>query len=393
MGKIKIGGVIVSDMNHTNYGSVLQAYATVKSILGLGYDLSIIRYKKRRPFKEKVVLGFRYIMSGGFKRICRGFKTDLNMRFRKEYACGQIKRRTATNNFKEKELRPFFVEYEGYSALCAGSKDYDVIFVGSDQTWNPIGFYSNYWNLMFVDDSVPKFSYAASYGVSSVPRIQQKGTKAYLERIEMISVREIQGKKIVESLSNRTAKVVVDPTLLQTRAQWLEFAGQSNKVIDEPYVFCYFLGPRYDVRREALRLAKEKGLKIVTCPHMEEFRQADEGFGDYTLYDLTPYDFLRLLSKACYVCTDSFHGTVFSIIMHKRFMTFYREIGPSTNSRIDSLLASFCLQGRLFAGNIRRIDEEIDYNNVDEHLKMLREESIAFLKDALLMSKSRVRHD
>ena len=58
--------------------------------------------------------------------------------------------------------------------MCEGSKEFDAIFVGSDQVWRPFGFYSNYWNLNFVDDNVPKFSYAASYGVSKIPAIQYR---------------------------------------------------------------------------------------------------------------------------------------------------------------------------------------------------------------------------
>ena len=391
MRKYKIGGVIVSDMNHTNYGSALQAYATVKTVEELGYELSIIRYKKQRSLIDIIVLGSQYMITGGFKRFRRGIKTKLNMRLRKDYANGQIKRRSATNSFKKKELMPLFVEYKGYSALCAGSKEYDAVFVGSDQTWNPIGFYSNYWNLKFVDDAVPKFSYASSFGVSSIPKIQQKGTKAYLERIQMISVREAKAKQIVEKLSNKTAKVVVDPTMLLTREQWMNFVRDSKKEINEPYLFCYFLGPRQDVRNEARKLAIKKGLKIAVCPHMEEYRKVDENFGDYALYDLTPVDFLQLLLNARYVCTDSFHGTVFSIIMHKQFMTFYREIGPSTNSRIDNLLGFLNLQDRLYKGSIMSIENEIIYREVDKLLEMQRAESLLFFKEALLMSHS--NHD
>ncbi len=387
MKKNKIGGVIVSDMNHTNYGSALQAYATVKTVQEMGYDFSIIRYKKQRSLSDKIVLGIQYMITGGFKRFRRSIKTKLNLRLNKEYACGQVKRRTATNDFKKKELVPLFVEYNGYPALCDGSKEYDAVFVGSDQTWNPIGFYSNYWNLMFVDDSIPKFSYAASFGVSSIPKIQQKGTKAYLERIDMISVREAQGKQIVETLSNKTAKVVVDPTMLRTREQWNDFSSNSEKEIGEPYLFCYFLGPRQDIRNEARKLAMEKGLKLVVCPHMEEYRKVDDNFGDYALYDLTPIDFLKLLSNARYVCTDSFHGTVFSIIFHKQFMTFYREVGPSTNSRIDNILNFLCLQDRLYLGdNMKNIEKDIDFSEVDMLLEKQREESLNFFREALLMS-------
>ncbi len=385
--KKKIGGVIVSDMNHTNYGSALQAYATIKTIQGLGYDLTIIKYKKNRSFFEKLWIMPQYFMSGGLKRTIRSIKTKINYRKKKEYSIGQRLRNKVTNQFKEKEFQPMFKWYKGYSALSEGSKDYDVVFVGSDQTWNPIGFYSNYWNLMFVADSIPKFSYAASFGVSKIPSIQKRGTKKYLERIDLISVREDRGKIMVESLSGKNAKVVVDPTMLRTREQWEDFANRSDRKLKEPYIFCYFLGPRRDIREEALALAKETGYKIAICPHMEEYREVDEGIGDYVLYDLNPYDFVKLLWNADYVCTDSFHGTVFSILLHKQFMTFYREYGPSTNSRIDNLLGFLGLKSRLFSHSISSIKEDIDYQKVDLLLEQKRTDSMCFLKEALALSE------
>ena len=382
MSKKKIGGVIVSDLNHTNYGSALQAYATMKTVQELGYDLSFIRYVKTRNFIEKLLIMPKYMISGGFDRFMRSQKTKINKKRIPRYEANQKIRREATNAFKRKEFIPFFKEYDGYKALCEGSKDYDAVFVGSDQTWRPIGFYSNYWNLNFVDDSVPKFSYSSSYGVSSIPSIQKAGTKKYLERIDMISVREKKAKEIVETLSNKTAQVVADPTMLRTREQWLEFASNSNKKIEEPYIFCYFLGPRCDIREQAIKLAKETGCKIVTNPHMEEYRKADENIGDYVCYNLNPYDFVKLLSEAKYVCTDSFHGTIFSILTHRRFMTFYRELGQSTNSRIDNLLSIFGLTDRLYQDNIDNIKNDIDYDAVDNKLAEYREESLSFFKKA-----------
>ena len=115
---------------------------------------------------------------------------------------------------------------------------------------------------------------------------------------------------------------------------------------------------------------------------MEEYRSADEGIGDYICYDLNPYDFVKLLSEANYVCTDSFHGTAFSIIMHRKFITFYREFGQSTNSRIDNLLSIFDLRDRLFNGDVECIEQEIDYEGVDKTLEGYRKESLIFFKNA-----------
>ena len=390
MEKKRIGGVIVSDLNHTNYGSCLQAYATSRMIQGMGYDLTFIKYKKQRSILDWLRIGPKLVFSGGLEllRLKKKRKDDI-LRY-PGYLSNQEIREKATNEFKLKEFVPFFKEYVGFPALCKGSKEFDAVFVGSDQVWRPFGFYSYYWNLLFVDDNVPKFSYAASYGVSKIPWIQRKGTKKYLERLDLISVREEKAKDIVESISNKKAQVVADPTMLLTPEEWLSFSEKSNTIIpDEPYIFCYFLGPRPDIRKEALKLAKKTGLKIVIMRHMDEYVPIEETLGDYAPYDVDARDFVKLLSKAQYVLTDSFHGSVFSILTCRKFITFYRlkpSSKQSTHSRIDNLLDKFGLINRKFDGDVLQVMNEIDYIKVHEILTNYRLESIDFLKKALNLS-------
>ena len=394
--KKKVGGVIVSGLEHTNYGSSLQAYATMKTVQNLGYDFTFIKYQKDRTVLDWLKIAPGLLLSGGLELIENRIKWRWNSVAHPDYLMNQKIRRKKAREFKEKEFVPYFKTYVGYKALCEGSKEYDAIFVGSDQTWRPFGFYSNYWNLMFADEDVPKFSYAASYGVSKIPFIQRKGTTKYLERLDMISVREEKGKEIVDSLSRVKAQVVADPTMLRTREQWMDFAKKSTiKLPDERYIFCYFLGIREDIRKEAQKLSERTGLKIVTMRHMDEFVPVDETFGDYAPYDVNPYDFVNLLSHAEYVCTDSFHGSVFSILMHKKFCVFYRvkpTHGNSTHSRIDSLLHIFGLEACKFAGDIMDIRKHINYEAVDERLLPFRENSMAFLKKALSLTDKRELH-
>lgn len=389
--KEKIGGVIVSYLDHTNYGSSLQAYATMKVVQELGYDFTFIKYQKNRNLFDWLKIAPGLLLSGGLELIANKLRFRRNCKKYPNYLPNQMKRVKKARDFKQKEFVPFFKTYIGYKALCEGSKEYDAVFVGSDQTWRPFGFYSNYWNLMFVDDNVPKFSYAASYGVSKIPAIQKKGTKRYLERLDMISVREQKGKEIVDSLSAKKAEVVADPTMLLSNAQWKEFADKATVDLPkEKYIFCYFLGTRQDIREEAEKIAEDTGLKIVTMRHMDEYVPIDETFGDYAPYDVNPYDFVKLLMNAEYVCTDSFHGSVFSILMHRKFCTFYRvkpTAGNSTHSRIDSLLNILGLIDRKYTGNIFDIKKDIDYASVDEKLINYRNKSMEFFKKALAYRK------
>jgi hypothetical protein len=204
-------------------------------------------------------------------------------------------------------------------------------------------------------------------------------------------VRELQGKKIVESISNKKAKVVLDPTFLLNKVDWSKYINEERCKIEEPYVLCYILGTRPEIRDEINKFKKESNLKVVFLPHIDNYIPIDNKIGDVQLFDVDPFDFLRLFRDANYVITDSFHGSVFSIIFQKKFITFYRQ-NPnetkSTHSRIDSLFDILGLQERLFQKNIySEIERGIDYIAVEEILGRLRNDSLGFLKDCLNMSK------
>lgn len=110
-------------------------------------------------------------------------------------------------------------------------------------------------------------------------------------------------------------------------------ADSYKKEMDEPYIFAYFLGANPEYRKQVRKLAKSTGLKIVALRHMDQYVEDDESFGDYAPYDVAPDRFLNLLRGAEYVCTDSFHGTCFSIINEKRFMIFNRYANTSATSK------------------------------------------------------------
>ena len=132
-------------------------------------------------------------------------------------------------------------------------------------------------------------------------------------------------------------------------------------------------------------MRKQTGLRIVTCPFLDNYVESDRQFGDVQLFDMDSADFVNLIRNAAYVLTDSFHGSVFSILYHKQFITFNRflEGSNSRNSRIDSLCAILGLGERRYDGDITVIDREIAYERVDERIAGLRESSIDYLKGAL----------
>ena len=382
----KIGCVIAYRKGHTNYGTSLVGYALIKKLQSFGYDVEVINYIKQLSFKEKVAWMINAWRCGMGDEILNRFKGKEDLKKNATYAANIKVRTDAVEAYKERKFIPLFKDYRGYKALHEGSKHYDAVVVGSDQVWTPLSLPTKFFNLLFVDDSVRKVAYASSFGVSAIPKFQQKATGAYLDRFYRIGVREVSGKNIVDSLSHQTATVVADPTMLLSPEEWLDEIKDSKVKETEPYIFCYFLGTNMEAREAANKLKAATGYKIITLRHMDEYVPSDEQFGDEAPYDVNPNDFLKYISDAAYVLTDSFHCSAFSIQFRRKFMTFYRFKSASKgsrNSRIDSLLGIFGLQSRLYHGDVMKVKENIDYNKAHEVLKDYREQSEKFLKDSL----------
>lgn len=236
----------------------------------------------------------------------------------------------------------------------------------------------------FAPDNKPKIAYATSFGVSQIPDGQKKTTAKYLNRFQHLSTRELAGQKIVKELTGKMAQVVCDPTLLFDAEGWKQMLSEK-KIVEEPYVFCYFLGTNEEHRKIANEFKSKTGLKLVTCPFLDNYVECDLNFGDIQLFDMDASDFMNLIRHAEYILTDSFHGSVFSILNHKKFMTFNRfNAGAnSRNSRIDSLCTLLGLSERRYNGDIMNVEKDINYNAVEEKLEKLRADSIKYLETAL----------
>jgi len=382
----KLGLCVRYDCN--NYGSMLQILALEKMIEKTGWEYEVIRYNKMTAsflIKNMTRVFNPYFMHGKITEFSK--KREL-----KKYP--SIEKNNHIRNqlfqkYRETYLGPYSPVFIGYEALQEGTKRYDAIMVGSDQLWTPAGIKSKFYNLLFVPDEIRKISFATSFGVTEVPKNQTKETKKYLDRIEYLSVREDSGAKIVKDLTDRNATVALDPTLMLNKEEWEE-VFPYQEVERTPYVFAFFLGDNAEHRKQVEALARKTNLRIVTCPHINAFVENDLHFGNVQRYDISPVDFLNLIRGAEYVCTDSFHGTVFSILNHMKFITFYRfaEGKESRNTRIDNLLGLLKLEDRISKSAdfdiVEKADEEIFYPQVDALLEEKRKESFAFLQEALL---------
>lgn len=192
----------------------------------------------------------------------------------------------------------------------------------------------------------------------------------------------------MKKLAGRNVPVVCDPTLLFTGDEWMKIQ-KKEPIIKGKYILCYFLGNNPPHREFAEKLKKETGCKIVALTHLDEFVKSDEGYADETPYNIDPADFLNLIRNAEYVCTDSFHCSVFSILYKKEFYTFRRynrNTRQSTNSRLDTLFKITGIEGRLLAGDEKIVDclnIKTDFDEAHKKLAGVRQQSYEYLKVAL----------
>lgn len=371
-----------------NYGSKLQALATVKMFERFGMDYEIIRYNKKNlrfyiksipRFFNWVFINDRYLQIQ--RMIC--FKKNPQVKSQVEI------RNQAFDSFDvyfSDHLSDIYSSYEKLKNEC--SNVYDCVITCSDQLWSPSALGSGFYNLNFVPDNILKISWASSFGVSKIPWYQVRRTRNYLRRIEHISMRENRGAEIVKELTDRDVPVLMDPVFAFDKETWNEMIPLAEPEWDR-YMFCYFLGTNPEHRTAAKKIAKEKNLKIVTLRHLDEYVEEDESFGDYAPYDVDPVRFLNILRNAEYICTDSFHGTAFSIIFEKKFIVFDRynsKSSNSKNSRIDSLCHNVGLKNRRYTNAdsaLDMIDEKIDYSLVSQRVAEYRENTVKYLEKAL----------
>ena len=179
----------------------------------------------------------------------------------------------------------------------------------------------------------------------------------WLEKIKILSVRENAGQKIIKTLTGRKAEILIDPTMLIPVEKWKQLCKEPEEGLPEHYIVCYFLGridkEYYD---KIVKFSKSKLLPVVML--------FDITTPEYYTFD--PAEVLYTIQHAEYVLTDSFHGTVFSILFHKNFYVFTRNEGNiNMNSRIETLLEKFELEDRVFNEENKIVSlkqwEKIDY--------------------------------
>lgn len=367
--KVKKTATITFHAAH-NYGSNLQAYALQQVIIGFGCKNEIINLRTERQKDLYTVFtkrkGLKYIIKNlshffyyfPLKRAYEKFEDFINNKL------------VTTKEFStEEELKEAALEY-------------DVFIAGSDQIWNPIpaDFDWSYY-LTFVRKG-RKISYAPSFGqlASKGDEDTKRRIATALKSFDAISVREQGAADNVKMLMGCTSQIVLDPTLLLTRDQWLDLVKDRKRVIDREYIFFYTLFADPERMSIVKRISKITGLPVVTSNFSNQY----DVFNPFIkCYDAGPLEFLTLIRDAKLVVVSSFHGTVFSTLLNVPFFA----IDGMTDARISTLLKTVGLEHReITIDNVEEKCKEafnVDFNCVNQCIENARRPSLEFLKKNL----------
>lgn len=355
-----------------NYGNRLQNYALQQTLINLGFETETLEIVSPGS-TEKIKKIMKHL-----KRVITHPSTFPEYFVKREYGKGYHE----MSKIKSPYLLPFsseFIKTVKYEKkhLNEVDKKYDFFITGSDQVWNMTSTGSDIAFLQFATPE-KRISYAASFGKSNISKADQKFFKDKINGMKYISVREDAGKKIVENLTNKKAEVHLDPTMLLSKKEWQDMITKSkDKVIyEKPYILIYALrGISESMQHEINELAKVRNYEIKYI--MGDF--IEEGTDIVTVPQ-----FVSAIDGAELVVTDSFHGTVFSILMNTAFIVLQRTSG-NMNSRIDTLLKKFKFEDNIEGSTktLTNITDFTDFTDVEKIRENEKIKSIAYLKGAL----------
>lgn len=350
---MKIG--ILTQQFQRNYGGIIQNYALQQVLLRLGHepltmehDTSFTRWQWLQLFVKTIV---RYR-----QRIEWLYRGHVGHHPFIDFICSHIRS----------------VGVQHFSTATHSQYGCEAYIVGSDQVWRPafnLGERLGNMFLDFVPDGICKVAYAASFGVDywEFSPEQTEQCRRLANRFNAVSVRETSGITLCRDHLGVNAVHVLDPTLLLHKDDYMQVC--HNIPLEKPFLLVYVL-----VMTDELKAAVEKVQRQTNLPVKYIFA------GDAMWPTDSMEGWLAAYRDAACVVTDSFHGTVFSIIFHKPFNVLVNKGGGV--ARLQSLLYMVGLRDCLMEGDEPNFNN-VDWDSVDKKIEAQRASSIKFLKESL----------
>lgn len=335
--------VIVTFHSELNYGAVLQAYA-LQAYLGENNQAKVLdfRMKKNRNIKDFITGNiFTIIKKYKFKRF---IKQELD-----------LTKKVFNVNETQKEIKQF-----------------DYVIVGSDQVW-AFDLIKGYEQIYYLDmnlEETKKVSYAASFGKDETIVNHKEAIQKYLEKFYKISTREESSSKILNTMEISCTDVI-DPTLLLSKEEYIKKFHLVKQ--EKRYILVYMLTIDETMINIVKQISERLNMDIICFNNRNRF-----GKRGICVPNSGPKEFVNLFYNASFVVTNSFHGTCFSIIFRKPFISFAHE---TKGVRQINLLRKAGLEDRIYSedkdiesylNKELQIKEDLD-NYIDKSKKFLDE--------------------
>lgn len=367
---------------YANYGGTLQAYALLQALKNMGHDAWFLNRERHKVsfWKWPFVLSGRalekYILRNNVK-----IGTGILDRRKRSIVSANFRK------FFDKNIQPQTVEFltsrdlaRAFSALS-----FDAVVVGSDQVWRHRYVHHNISDYYFGfipgwDTKTRRFSYAASFGTSDFdyPEEDKSSCKDLISKFDAVSVRESSGVAICAEHFGVAAEHVIDPTLLLSPADYVQLIPDPENNFSG--ILVYILDEDSEKQQLIDDVAKLLGLPVFRvngAATNSSARLRDQ---------IAPpvEDWLRGFRDASFVITDSFHGSVFSILFNKPFVAYGNQ--SRGMSRFSSLLEMFDLENRLITDPLEFSDDLLrhpDWSLVNSKLDIERDRAKEFIRRAL----------
>lgn len=354
--KMKIG--ILTLPLRDNYGGILQAFALQKFLKDRGHEVVLID----RQFNEKPFEYFRVVLK----------KLFFPNKIEKQREMEQV--REKVSYFIDKYVSPKTEPFRSSTALNKGiSKyDFDAVIVGSDQVWRAdyTKEMTKDYFLDFIQGSKTiRASYAASFGKDKWDENYEfkDDITTLLQKFNAISVREDSGIEICKTVFNVDSAQHIDPTLLLSPTDYANLVKNEDEPVRKENLLIYMLDINKDKQLVIDTIAKQIDGKpfSINKPIVDQTASLEQ-----KIYP-TVTNWLKGFSDAKYVITDSFHGTIFSLLYNKPFIVYGNQSRGLT--RFYSILKKVKLENRVILQNAdlksEIINQEIDWDYVNEIFK------------------------
>lgn len=365
---MKAGIVTIYDV--PNFGSVLQAFATQILLQKMGYEPVLIGYNRYNRWRIEHGSARRSSKIRAFLR-----KLGLKADHRKAHKLEQFKR----FNFNRTRL------YQDLDALRHEDwSGFGLFVVASDQVWNTNYLKGDsFYLLSFVPDNIKKISIASSFAMASLPDEYCDKFRHYLERFSALSVRESNGQKIINLQLgiDKDVKLMLDPTLLLSKEQWLQQLKVPSDNEHGKYILFYMWAYAFEPRPYIYDVTKYFQMKMncrvialegcySTCP--KDLKMENR-------MDSTIPEFLQLFANASLVITSSFHGTAFALNFGRPLVSILPDGGDDRQaSLMKSLGVGHC--GVALGTKLNEVNPFYDMESEQERLDEVRNDCLEWIK-------------